>query len=539
MDAVVVLCHFCEIHGPAVIMCTQPIRQVVLPLPRSRKNSTGAAPHPSSSCGSFHAASTSASHEGTIWPGDQLAHNAFSDLINSAAPPQSTGAVQDTGSNRGQSTSCRACSIITQEEVGFVSHDFSAKTDFVSTQFPNDAELLKAVRTACMRSLSSEVMTSEEGPMYFGDDVNRHVISYNFYVKDSMARGSQVRYSFLLITWNQIFLMNLWPFVVRCFNTMASRIQSACTSLYDEETASGSSSTTAAGNGVAAMAAAAAAAVRSATPPAGTNSLRLCRTPPPPSSASSLALHQHTAGQYNTGPRHSNTPAANTNTSTTPPGRGGGCIGAGGCPPPAPLSSSQAVAAGSALSLASHSNSKKMKGLRITESEVRSLADLCRDEHIYYRVHAWFTWLLRVTSRVWTPVVLKRPPLDEDEAIEEEIKNNPCSVNNFLVDPSSLTLGAELGWTDGKPDVEAAVQMRLLSHLYKCIGDECFQRLVYYLGIGNQVIVRPLENSKVGAFTAVSIARLLPRGCVRFQLLENLEGPRETTDWLRTVFVLT
>lgn len=59
-------------------------------------------------------------------------------------------------------------------------------------------------------------------------------------------------------------------------------------------------------------------------------------------------------------------------------------------------------------------------------------------------------------------------------------------------------------------------QMRLISHLYKCIGDKCFQRLVYYLGTGNQVIVRPLESSKVGAFTAVSLARLLPRGCVRF-----------------------
>lgn len=227
-------------------------------------------------------------------------------------------------------------------------------------------------------------MTSEEGPMYFGDDINRHILSYNFYVKDSMARGSQVRFSFLLITWNQIFLMNLWPFVVRCFNTMASRIKSACMSLYEEETASASSSTTAAGNGVNTMAAAASAAVRSATPPAGANTLRLCRTPPPPSSASTLALHQHTASPYNTGPRHSNTTATNSNSSTTPPGRGGGCVGAGGCPAPATLSSSQAVAAGSALSLASQSNSKKIKGLRIMENEVRSLADLCRDEQVSF-----------------------------------------------------------------------------------------------------------------------------------------------------------
>lgn len=79
------------------------------------------------------------------------------DLITSTAPPQSTGAVQDTTPRMQAFTSCRACSIITRDEIGFVSHDFSAKTDYVSTQFPSDVDLLKAVRTACMRSLSCEV----------------------------------------------------------------------------------------------------------------------------------------------------------------------------------------------------------------------------------------------------------------------------------------------------------------------------------------------------------------------------------------------
>ncbi|KAL5967027.1 Folliculin [Taenia solium] len=233
MDAVVVLCHFCETHGPAIIMCTQPLRQMVIPMVPSRKTSAST-PHASSSCGSFHVASTSASHEGTIWPAEQLTHNLFyqeqyhrlisrriTDLITSTAPPQSTGAVQDTTPRMQASTSCRACSIITRDEIGFVSHDFSAKTDYVSTQFPSDVELLKAVRTACMRSLSCEVIPDREGPVYFGDDINRHVISYNFFIKDSMARGFQVKYSFLLISWNQVFLLNLWPFVCTFANAVA------------------------------------------------------------------------------------------------------------------------------------------------------------------------------------------------------------------------------------------------------------------------------------------------------------------------------
>ncbi|KAL5108149.1 Folliculin [Taenia crassiceps] len=447
-------------------------------------------------CG-FHVASASTSHEGTIWPAEQLTHNLFSDLITSTAPPQSTGAVQDTTPRMQASMSCRACSIITRDEIGFVSHDFSAKTDYVSTQFPSDVDLLKAVRTACMRSLSCEVIPGREGPVYFGDDINRHVISYNFFIKDSMARGFQVKYSFLLISWNQVFLLNLWPFVVKIFQTMAKRLQEAANRVYEEETSSGASSTTAAST--TATAAAAAAAARSATPPAGTNPLRLCRTPPP---SSSLAYH---------------------NTSTTPPGRGA----------PA-LLSSQAVAAGSALSLSSQANTRKLRGMRITEFEVRSLAELTKDEQVYYRVHAWFTWLLRVAGRNWTPVDLKSAPVDEDEVFAEERKNGlllgrsggsgdmvvsgtsriPSGAIN-TVDPTTLTLGSELGWTDGTPEVETAVQMRLLSHLYKCIGEEYFLRLVYYLGIGNQVILHPLEKPKVASFTAAALARLLPRGCVR------------------------
>ncbi len=66
----------------------------------------------------------------------------------------------------------------------------------------------------CVCAYFVQAIPDREGPIYFGDDINRHVISYNFFVKDSMARGFQVKYSFLLITWNQTLLMNLWPFVV-------------------------------------------------------------------------------------------------------------------------------------------------------------------------------------------------------------------------------------------------------------------------------------------------------------------------------------
>uniref|UniRef100_A0A5K3FAQ5 Folliculin n=1 Tax=Mesocestoides corti TaxID=53468 RepID=A0A5K3FAQ5_MESCO len=494
MNAVVVLCHFCEQHGPAVIMCTQPLRQMAFPLVSSRKNSV-CKPHSFSGCGTFHVTSTSASHEGNVWPVEQLSHNLYSDLITSTVPPQSTGAVQDSTPWMQMNGACRA-------------HDFSAKTDYVSTQFPGDKDLFQAVRTACMRSLSCETVPEREGPVYFGDDLNLHVISYNFFIKDSMARGFQVKYSFLLASWNQVLLMNLWPFAVRkpifvkSFRTMAARLQEAANRVYEEETSSGASSTA---GGVGA---------RSATPPAGNNPLRLCRTPPPPSSL----LHHH-------------------HTSTTPPSRGA-----------PPLLSSQAVAAGSAVSLANQSSTsgaaRKLRSARATEFDVRSLADLTRDDQVYYRIHAWFTWLLRVAGRNWTPVSLKSGSVDEDEVFAEEEKNglllgsgggsgdttvgSPSRLPSntpHLADPTNLILGSELGWTDGTSEMEMAVQMRLLSHLYKCIGEDHFHRLVYYLATGNQIIVHPLEKPKVASFTAAALARLLPRGCVRLVIESSTYVP--------------
>ncbi|VDN22809.1 unnamed protein product [Dibothriocephalus latus] len=123
-------------------------------------------------------------------------------IASSVSATQSSGAVQESNLSNQHSGTCRACSFVTREEIGFVSQDFTAKTAYVSTQFPVDP------------AIASIVLPGREGPVYFGDDVNGHVISYAFFIKDHSARGYQVKYSFLVISWDQIFLMNLWPFIV-------------------------------------------------------------------------------------------------------------------------------------------------------------------------------------------------------------------------------------------------------------------------------------------------------------------------------------
>ncbi|BHF69426.1 hypothetical protein SprV_0301247000 [Sparganum proliferum] len=349
MDAVVVLCHFCEQHGPAVIMSTQPFRQTPSQSSAAVHKTSNGPPIASSSCGSF----TIMAAESAVWRGDSAnitTNNLYEYIASSVSATQSSGAVQESNLSNQHTGTCRACSFVTREEIGYVSQDFTAKTAYVSTQFPVDPAVASIVRSACMRSLSCEVLPGREGPVYFGDDVNGHVISYAFFIKDHNARGYQVKYSFLVISWDQIFLMNLWPFIVKNVERMASRLQRAGSRVYEDE---------------------AAAAGRSVTPP-----VRSSRTPPRVSLAT--------------------TPPLNFTAATSPP------------PPPLsmagtptasgyhrqqhqnpPLLSSQAIAAGNAvagsqLGVSSGGGGggggKSVGQRRATDSDMRSLADLTKDD---------------------------------------------------------------------------------------------------------------------------------------------------------------
>lgn len=472
----------------------------------------------SSSSGSF----TIMAADSTVWRGDSanVTMNSLHEYIaSSVSATQSSGAVQESNLSNQHTGTCRACSFVTREEIGFVSQDFTAKTAYVSTQFPVDPTVASIVRSACMRSLSCEVLPGREGPVYFGDDVNGHVISYAFFIKDHSARGYQVKYSFLVISWDQIFLMNLWPFIVKNFECMASRLQRAGSRVYEDKMA---------------------AAGRSMTPPS-----RGSRTPPRVSLAT--------------------TPPANFNVATSPPP-----MSMTGTPSASgyhrqqhqnpPLLSSQAIAAGNAVTgsqLGASCGGKSVGQRRATDSDMRSLADLTKDDQIFYRIHAWFTWLLRLAGRNWTVYPIVQGPICEDQQVEAEHREGqddlflPPSVTGgvfgsagdqqtqqhlhrgdsgfgllsatsaanssaaaVLVSPLNLAIGQSLGWTDGSLEGEIDLQFRLLTRLFKCVGEDVFSRIVHHVTVGNQVIVLPLEDARLGSLTTAALARFLPRGCV-------------------------
>merc|ERR1719410_2043423 len=138
MAAVVALCHFCEVHGPAPILVTQP--------------------HP------------------------RPAHHCLQARLRAA----------DGGG-------CERCWSLGKDEV-ILSPDTAAKQTFVSSQAVLSKDLEPILRNAVIRAISCEVSCKREGPIVFSDPSVSTVFANNFFLKDSKARGFQRYYSIVVLT---------------------------------------------------------------------------------------------------------------------------------------------------------------------------------------------------------------------------------------------------------------------------------------------------------------------------------------------------
>lgn len=172
MNGLLGFCHFCELHGPRVLMCTQAFNKDA---DRNISMDFG---------------------NGTL----------ESSIAASAAR---------------YSDECTACGWARKDK-GFVTQDESRA--YLSTYRPLCSELYSTLRQACVRSLSCEVAPGREGPVLFGDDHQGHVYSYNFSLPDPQARGFQRWYSILLISADQHHLINSWHFLATHFRDLVSRL---------------------------------------------------------------------------------------------------------------------------------------------------------------------------------------------------------------------------------------------------------------------------------------------------------------------------
>uniref|UniRef100_A0A668VBH2 Folliculin n=1 Tax=Oreochromis aureus TaxID=47969 RepID=A0A668VBH2_OREAU len=187
MNALVALCHFCELHGPRTLFCTEALHP----------------PSPSPS-----------SQAGAQVPGDRDGDR------------DGEGLTMKANSSATQKEMCEGCRSLPASHPGFVSIDDETGIRFLSHQHPRQSQLFSVVRQACVRSLSCEVCPGREGPIFFGDEQHGFVFSHTFFIKDSLARGFQRWYSIVMVAMDRIYLINSWPFLLRHLKLTIQSLQS-------------------------------------------------------------------------------------------------------------------------------------------------------------------------------------------------------------------------------------------------------------------------------------------------------------------------
>lgn len=198
MNALVALCHFCELHGPRTLFCTE----------------------------ALHPPSPSAPSQVGLAPGDR----------EQDADRESEGLTMranSTATQRGEM--CEGCRSLPVSHPGFVSIDDETGIRFLSHQHPRQSQLFSVVRQACVRSLSCEVCPGREGPIFFGDEQHGFVFSHTFFIKDSLARGFQRWYSIVMVAMDRIYLINSWPFLLRHLRLTIQSLQSTALKVFDGE----------------------------------------------------------------------------------------------------------------------------------------------------------------------------------------------------------------------------------------------------------------------------------------------------------------
>ncbi|KAI5960741.1 uncharacterized protein KGF55_004311 [Candida pseudojiufengensis] len=161
---IVCLCHFCELHGPSIIICTQ------LTTKDKKQNY----------------------------------------LLQS--------------NSKTTNNSCLSCQLILPENVVNLTTTIDDK-EFISTQYPTSQKRYAALTKLVMKSLSVETNLDLTKPNFFGDNINGYCINKIFKIYDINSRGLERKYGLILIGDNEIKILQNWDIITLYFNEFINLLQ--------------------------------------------------------------------------------------------------------------------------------------------------------------------------------------------------------------------------------------------------------------------------------------------------------------------------
>uniref|UniRef100_A0A8C4N6N8 Folliculin n=1 Tax=Eptatretus burgeri TaxID=7764 RepID=A0A8C4N6N8_EPTBU len=151
MNAIVALCHFCELHGPRTLFCTQALHS---PYPTPMQP-----PHCVRS-------SIALDSDALCGVGNGLGAKCEEGLVLQSEGDVDKGLQMRQAASKGvtpqASDMCEGCQSLPAGHCGFVSRDTESGIVYVSQQLPTRPELCEMLRQGCVRSLSCEVFEAEQ-----------------------------------------------------------------------------------------------------------------------------------------------------------------------------------------------------------------------------------------------------------------------------------------------------------------------------------------------------------------------------------------
>lgn len=192
---IVSLAHFCEMHGPSVVMCTQCVGKDEVDSLRLDEFQP-----PSNLCESCRLKIPK--QEGSVDKrADENVNDNDSDNLQRLFEKQRIG----------------------NDEPSLVRSIFQDKT-YISSQIPNSQVKDNALRQIVTRCLSLEISYDSSKPVMFGDATVGYSIVMTFKLKDLLARGSERKYAFIVTSEKETELMNHWNKIVSDLSAMVEYI---------------------------------------------------------------------------------------------------------------------------------------------------------------------------------------------------------------------------------------------------------------------------------------------------------------------------
>lgn len=246
MQAVVAVCHFCESHGPRVVMTTQSVRK------RCQVDCCGC-------------------------PFSMPQTSLLSEVVDGRRDEHSDYFTDDYRVNSlDEEPRCMACSSFSNG-LGICTNDPSTDICYISSQVAINERVYQLVKHACLRSLSCEISGSTtaqpqkspiksssqqfprcvvpnartssleesllnanpdsltDGLILFGDDINGYTLSHTFRLKDAKARGFQRWFSLIILCMDKFLITNNYEFFVSTLSSIINGLQAAANNVFRVE----------------------------------------------------------------------------------------------------------------------------------------------------------------------------------------------------------------------------------------------------------------------------------------------------------------